>query len=448
MTEGNILKQILLFTFPLLLGNIFQQLYNTVDVIVVGRYVGKEALAAVGASSPIITMLVGFFTGLSTGASAVIAQFYGSGDVIKLRRAIHTSFFLTIILSVLFTIIGVLGSPYILELIDVPPEVFTDAVVYLRIYFFGIAGVLIYNMTAAVLRAVGDSKRPLYFLCFASLLNVVLDIVFVVVLGMGISGVAWATFISQALSAALCVILLIKTDGLVLKEIKNTPEISRMILAIGFPGGLQQLVTAFSNVMVQAYINQFGAAAIAGYSAYLKIDSFYILPMQSISLALVTYVGQNAGAGKIRRAREGVKISAVIAVIFNISTCVLALMFGAQILSIFSPDPEVIEYGNICIKMLMPLYFTLTIALVYAGAMRGFGEAVVPMMVMIGGFVVLRQIYLFAVSKIDFSFAMVQVCYPFTWVFTAIFMYAFYKKGKWSKKFNQIEEKEEILGKN
>ncbi|MCI8342352.1 MAG: MATE family efflux transporter [Firmicutes bacterium] len=434
MTEGNIAKQIMIFALPLLLGNIFQQLYNTVDVIVVGRYVGKEALAAVGASSPIVGMLVGAFVGLSTGSNAVIAQYYGAGDMNKLHKAIHTAFFITLLLSAVFTVVGIVGSPFMLGVIGAPEDVFSEAVVYLRIYFFGISGVLIYNMTAAILRSVGDSKRPFYFLCFASLLNVLLDILFVVVIGMGIEGVAWATFIAQMLSAGLCVAVLVRNGGLSPKEIKNDVTIMKEIMRIGLPGGLQQLITAGSNVIVQAYINHFGSSAIAGFSAYLKIDSLFLLPAQSMSLALVTYVGQNAGAGKIGRAKEGAKITAFMAFAVSAVMGVAVFLFSEQLVSIFSKDTRVIYFGNICVKLLIPLYFTLALTVVYAGALRGFGESMIPMVVMTGSYVVFRQIYLFVVSKTCFTFEAVQLCYPVTWILSAIVMYAVYKKGRWIKR--------------
>ncbi|MGL4790307.1 MAG: MATE family efflux transporter, partial [Anaerotignaceae bacterium] len=358
MTEGNIFKQILFFTLPLLLGNLFQQLYNTVDVIVVGNYVGKDALAAVGASTPVISILVGFFVGISTGASVVIAQFFGAQDKKRVNEAVHSSFFVTIILGILFTIIGVLASPIILKMMKTPDSVLDDGVVYLRIYFLGQLPLLVYNMGAAVLRAVGDSRRPLYFLIFSSITNIVLDIVFVVVFKMGIAGVAWATVIAQTLSAVLVVVVLIKSDDiyrLILKDIKLHISMLRRIVVVGLPNGIQQSVTGFSNVMVQTYINTFGSVAIAGFGVYLKVDNLLLLCTQSISLAIITFVGQNIGAGNMKRAKEGTRVAFLMGFFTNIILCALVVGFGRWILGIFTPDADIIEYGYKTVQILMPL---------------------------------------------------------------------------------------------
>ena len=294
MTEGNMVQQIVLFTIPLLLGNILQQLYNTADVVVVGKFVSSAALAAVGSSSPIINMLVGFFMGVSTGASAIISQFFGAGDMRKMRHAVHTTLFITIVIGIFSTFFGVLASPTILRLMQTPQDVLQEAVVYLRIYFLGISALMVYNMGSAILRAVGDSRRPLYFLVVTSVINVVLDVVFVVVFRLGIAGVAWATLIAQVVSAVLVMVVLYRSHemfGLHLKGIRYDGPMVGRILQVGLPSGFQQSVTAISNVLVQYYVNGFGTAVIAGFSAYLKIDTFLLMPMQSISLAVVTFVG-------------------------------------------------------------------------------------------------------------------------------------------------------------
>ncbi|MGE4213978.1 MAG: MATE family efflux transporter [Anaerotignaceae bacterium] len=443
MTEGNIFKQILMFTLPLLLGNLFQQMYNTVDVIVVGNYVGKDALAAVGSSTPIINMLVGFFVGVSTGASVVIAQFFGAGDKRKLRDAVHASIWATIVLGVLFTLLGVVFSPFMLRIIKTPNEVFYNAVLYLRIYFFSIGALMIYNMGAAILRAVGDSKRPLYFLCFSSIINIVLDILFVVVFKMGIAGVAWATLVAQVMSAVLVMVLLFKTQDVYKVEAKyivyNGGMINR-IMSIGLPSGFQQMITALSNLIVQSYINQFGSAAIAGFSTYLKIDNLLILPIQSIALAIITFTGQNLGAGKISRAKEGVNVALIMAMVFDVSMCLLLFFMGKYVLRVFSPDPEVLYYGNMLIKTFMPVHFTLGICLIYSGALRGFGQAIAPMVIMIGCFVVLRQVFLLIGTHFIPSFNVIALGYPITWVASGITTYLYYKKGGWEKKYIGITE--------
>lgn len=445
MTEGNIFKQLLVFTLPLLLGNLFQQMYNTVDVIVVGNYVGKNALAAVGSSSPIINMLVGFFVGVSTGASVVIAQFFGAEDERRLREAVHAAIWITIVLGILFTVLGIVFSPAMLRVIKTPKAVFDNAVLYLRIYFFSIGALMIYNMGAAILRAVGDSKRPLYFLCFSSVANIVLDVLFVVVFKMGIAGVAWATLVSQVISAGLVMALLFKTQEIYKVEATylryDAGMISR-IMSIGLPSGLQQMITAISNLVVQSYINQFGSAAIAGFSAYLKIDNLLILPIQSIALAVITFTGQNLGAGKIRRAKDGVRVALMMAMFNDVVMCLLLFFMGAYVLRIFSPDPEVLYYGNMLIKIFMPLHFTLGICLIYSGALRGFGQAIAPMVIMISCFVVLRQVFLLVGTRFIFSFTVIALGYPITWVLSGIVTYLYYKKGGWEKKYASIIETE------
>lgn len=445
MTEGNIFKQILIFTLPLLLGNLFQQLYNTVDVIVVGNYVGKDALAAVGASTPIINMLVGFFMGVSTGASVVIAQFFGAEDKRRLRHAVHASIWITMALGVIFTVLGVGLSPLMLRMIKTPDEVFENAVLYLRIYFFSIGALMIYNIGSAILRAVGDSKRPLYFLCLSSVINIVLDVLFVVVFKMGIAGVAWATFIAQAVSAVLVMTLLFRTKQVYRVQARHLlydGVMIKRIMSIGLPSGFQQLITAVSNLIVQSYVNQFGSAAMAGFGAYLKIDNILLLPIQSIAIAVITFTGQNLGAGKIRRAKEGVRVALIMTMVSNIAMCLILFFTGNYVLRIFSPDQGVLYYGNLLIKTFMPAYFTLGICLIYSGALRGFGDAIAPMVIMTSCFVVLRQVFLFIGTHVLFSFNVIALGYPITWVASGVATYLYYKKGGWEKRYIGVMEKD------
>ncbi len=450
MTEGNMVQQIVLFTIPLLLGNLLQQLYNTADVVVVGQFVSSAALAAVGSSSSIINMLVGFFMGVSTGASAIISQFFGAGDMRKMRHAVHTTLFITIVIGIFSTFFGVLASPTILHLMQTPEEVVQEAVIYLRIYFLGIGALMIYNMGSAILRAVGDSKRPLYFLVVTSVINVVLDVVFVVVFHLGIAGVAWATLIAQVVSAVLVMVVLYRSHemfGLHLKGIRYDGPMVGRILQVGLPSGFQQSVTAISNVMVQYYVNAFGTAVIAGFSAYLKIDTFLLMPMQSISLAVVTFVGQNVGAGQIDRAKKGVGISAVLGLITNGVCCIGLWFFGDQVVGIFSSDPEVMAYGVEIMKIMLPLYFLLGLTLIYAGAMRGFGEAVPPMLAMTGSFVVLRQIFLFVGTHLFQSMDVIIFGYPITWFASFVTLYGYYRLGHWEKRhfWNRKQQQDQSL---
>ena len=339
MTSGNILKQLIWFSIPLLLGNLFQQLYNTVDSVIVGNFVGKSALAAVGASAPIINMLVGFFMGLATGASVVISQYYGAKDEKRLHDAVHTSMALTIVVGIVMTVIGSVLSPLMVSLIGTPQDVFDNATLYLQIYFYGVLGLMVYNMGSGILRAVGDAKRPLYFLILSSVINIVLDYVFVVYFGMGIAGVAWATLIAQCTSAILVMILLVRTKEpyrINLKDLKMNKEMLKKVVAIGLPSGIQQSIVSFSNVIVQSYINGFGSGAMAGNSAWTKIDSFIMLPMQSFGLAATTFTGQNLGAKQPERAQKGARTALWLSISVTIFLSILVFLNGTTLLNIFS----------------------------------------------------------------------------------------------------------------
>ena len=302
MTEGVIWKQLLLFSLPLLVGNLFQQLYNTVDSIVVGNFIGSQALAAVGSSTPLINLIIGMFMGIATGAGVIISQYYGAENEQKLSWAVHTCIALSILGGVLLSILGVVLSPYILNWMGTPEDVIENSVIYLQIYFSGSLFNLLYNMAAGILRAVGDSRRPLYYLCISSAVNIVLDLVFVIVFSMGIAGVGYATIIAQAVSAALAFFALMRTKDsyrVELKKIAIDKRMMKRILAIGIPSGIQHSIIS-SNVIVQANINGYGSAAMAGYGAYSKIDGFVMLPLQSFCIAATTFTGQNIGAERKR----------------------------------------------------------------------------------------------------------------------------------------------------
>jgi putative MATE family efflux protein len=320
MTTGNIWKQLIVFMIPLLVGNIFQQFYNTIDSVVVGNYVGKDALAAVTSTSPISIMLVGFFMGMSTGAGVVVSQYFGAKDTKSLRRSVHTAIMLTIILGILFMIIGYLITPVMLKFMDTPNSVMNDADKYLKTYFLGILGLMLYNMASGILRAVGDSKTPLYVLIFSSIMNIILDLLFVIVFKLGVFGVALATIIAQFLSSFVVLFILFRSKdvySLRIRELCIDFDILKKIVKIGFHAGIQTAIVSFSNVFVQSYINHFGADAAAAWGVYTRIDAFAILPLQSMGLSITTYVGQNAGANKKKRINDGIKIALVIAVLIT-----------------------------------------------------------------------------------------------------------------------------------
>ena len=437
MTEGSITRHLITFAVPLLIGNIFQQLYNTVDSIVVGRFVGKEALAAVGSTTPIINTLIGFFLGLATGASVIISQYYGARDEKNVHDAVHTTVVMTFILSAVFTLVGVLMVPYMLRLMSAPDDVFDGAALYLRIYFSGVTGLLVYNMGAGILRAVGDSRRPLYFLVFSALVNTVLDLVFVINLGWGIAGVAIATVIAQCLSAVLVLIVLTRSNGayhIIWNHMKMNGVMLRRIWRIGLPSALQQAITAFSNVFVQSYINKFGSACIAGWASYNKIDQFALLPIQSLALSTTTFVGQNLGANNIKRAKTGANRALIIAFIITVIIITPMVIFSKQMIAMFSLDPEVLKYGALFVRLISPFYLFCVVFQVYAGALRGAGDTKAPMIFMLSSFVLFRQVYLFVISRLVDNVVPIALGYPAGWCLCFIAMLIYYKRGKWENK--------------
>ena len=391
LIHGKIWKAILWFSIPMLVGNLFQQLYNTVDSYVVGNFVSSGALAAVGQSTPIINTLVGFFTGLATGAGVVIAQYFGGNHLNKMKKAIHTSIALTLILCVLFTILGIGLSHQILVLIGSPDSVMAPAALYLRIYFGGISFVCIYNMGSGILRAVGDSKTPLYYLIVASIINIILDFVFVLYFHMGVAGAGWATFIAQGISALLVIIKLVFSKEIYkveIKEISIDKPILKKIIEIGIPTALQQSIVSFSNVIVQSYINTFGANAVAGYTSYIKIDGFLQLPIQSFAMAITTFTGQNIGAHAIDRVKKGLRTT-------------MAMTFGVTLIGV---------------------------TLVY---LFGVGLSNIPMYFMVGTFVFLRQIYLAIAVPLTHNIGIVFAGWPVTWIVCMIGLLFYYFRVHW-----------------
>ncbi len=432
MTSGSIWKLLITFALPMAAGLLFQQLYNTVDTIVVGKFVGKEALAAVGSTSSIINMLVGLCSGLSMGASVVISQSYGAKDFLRLHDAVHTTILVTIIMSVVATGVGILIVDPMLRMMSTPEDVFGAAHDYLTIYFAGISGLFIYNMGSAILRAVGDSRRPLYFLVFSAVLNVIMDLVFVIAFKMDIAGAAYATIISQFLSAALVMFVLMRSAGpyaVHWSQLRINGDILKQVLSIGLPSGVQQGLTSFSNVFVQSYVNAFGSDCMAGWSSYNKLDVYALIPTQSIAMASTTFVGQNYGARQLERARRGVKQAMIMSISMTVVLCGLLVLFRDQLLTLFTNDPLVIQYGSRFIGIIAPFYFCACFNQTFAGAMRGIGKAKVPMIVMLSSFVLFRQIFLFVGTRLGGGFVLVSLAYPMGWVVCSIAMYVCYKRS-------------------
>lgn len=449
LIDGTIWKSILLFSFPLLVGNCFQQLYNTVDSYVVGNYVGVNALAAVGASSPVINMLIGLFMGLSAGAGVVLARYYGAKDDEGITKTIHTAIALTIVMSLFLAILGQLSCDYILKAINVPEDIIDQSSIYLGVYFLGVPFTLFYNIGAGILRAMGDSKRPLYFLILSSFLNMSFDIIFVKYFGLGIAGVAYATMGAQAISATLVLSMLLRlpeNQRLVIKKIRFTKFYLKKIIILGLPSAIQQSVVSFSNVIVQSYVNGFGSTVVAGYSSQMRIDGFVFLPLGSFSMAVTTFVGQNIGAQKFDRVKKGAYTTIFMAF------CVIAVMstglyfFGEQLLGLFSNDVDVIAVGRVFQMTVIPFYVVLAFCQVSAGVMNGAGKSIYSMTITVSNFVFMRQLYLMFITNCTSDIKFIFAAWPVTWITCSIIYTYFLVKGSWlndamKQNWNKFETK-------
>ena len=443
MTRGSIWRQLVQFSAPMALGLLFQQLYNTVDTVVVGQFVGQEAQAAVGSTGSIINTIVGFCAGLATGASVIISQRYGAHDREGLSRAVHTTVALTFLLCVVTTLFGQAIILPMLRFMQTPEDVIGESGQYLTIYFAGISGILFYNLGSGILRAVGDSRRPLFFLILSALLNTALDLLFVLAFGMKVDGVALATVLSQVLSAILILVTLSREKGdygIRWRKVRVDRESLRQILRIGLPSSIQAAVTSFSNVFVQSYINYFGSACMAGYGVYGKIDAFALIPVQSISMSSTTFVGQNWGANQPGRAREGVRVATLMSLI---STAVLGLVvfvLARPLMTLFSPEEDVIEYGIRFIHIVTPFYLAVCFNQIYAGALRGVGDATMPTVIMLASFVVFRQIYLAVTRALGGGFVAVALAYPVGWILCSTLLLIRYSRSALVRRTDPVQK--------
>lgn len=437
MTQGSIARHLFSFALPLLLGNIFQQLYNTVDTWVVGNFASNEAFSAVGSVTPIINILIGLFTGLATGTGAVISQYYGARQEDRVRESVHSAVLVTFLLGALFTILAMIAAPWMLRLMKMPENVFPHALTYLRIYFGGIIGLLLYNMGSAILRAVGDSKRPFFFLLVSAVLNTVLDLVFVLWFRMGVTGVALATIIAQAVSAVLVLTCLMRSKEWVrlsLRKMRLHPDVLKKIFKVGIPTAMQMGITSFSNVFVQSYINYFGDNFMSGWTAYLKIDQLILLPVMSLGLAVTTFVGQNLGASQPERARRSVGTALLMAVLSAVVLMAPVLLFAPQLVAFFNPKPEVVAYGALLLRWLSPCYILCCFNQIFGGALRGAGNSKAPMMITLCSFVVFRQIYLFIMANFICNEVIpIAMSYPAGWLLSGTAMLFYFKKTKLTK---------------
>lgn len=420
ITEGKIWKQLLLYFFPILFGTFFQQLYNTADAVIVGHFVGKEALAMVGGSSAILTnLVVGFFTGLSTGATVLISQFYGAKSEKSVSLAVHTSIVFAILGSILMTGFGVAFMHPILTAMGTPAEIMDGSLLYLRIYFYGIIGSLLYNMGAGILRSVGDSKRPLYFLIVSCLTNIVLDLLFVAVLRMGVAGAAIATVISQLVSAALTIVTLMREKDiyrLELKKLRVDLYMMRRIIQIGFPTGMQSVLYSLSNLVIQSAVNSLGTDTVAAWAAYGKIDMLFWMVINALGIAVTTFIGQNYGAGKMDRVYRGTAESLGIGMFFAVSISVIVWSVGRLFLGFFTTDEEVIRIGMDILHYLCPTFFTYVSIEVLSGSLRGVGDSLFAMIATGLCICVFRVAWILLMLPVRPGLYTVLFCYPASWV--------------------------------
>lgn len=436
MTEGSIFRQLLLFSLPLLAGNFFQQCYNAVDSIVVGRFVGKAALAAVGSVNPIINTLIGLFLGLSAGVGVVISQLYGAQEEKRVGQAVQTSLLLVFLLCIVFTVVGVSMVPFMLRFMDTPGDVFGEAATYLRIYFAGVSGLMLYNLGSGILRAVGDSRRPLYFLIFSAALNTVLDLLFVAVFHWGIAGAAIATIASQGVSAVLALTVLTRTEGcyrIQWRGMAMQKHILRNIFIVGVPSALQLSITSFSNVFVQSYVNHFDSSCMAGWAAYNKLDAFAFLPMMTLAVSATTFVGQNVGAGNWERAKKGGWWAMVMATVATTIVIIPLMIFARPLCGLFNGEEDMLAYGVYFIRLISPFYLIANFNQIYAGVLRGAGDAKIPTGIMLLSFVVIRQIYLYTAAHLTDALLPIALGYPVGWCICCGLLYGYYRSGKWMK---------------
>lgn len=430
ITEGRIGRQLLLFFFPILFGTFFQQLYNAADAMIVGRFVGKEALSAVAGSTGMLTqMVVGFFVGLSSGAAVLVSQYYGAEREEMVGYAVHTFMAFSILAGLVMTGLGLILTPWMLEAMGTPTEVLDMSILYLRVYFGGIVGNLIYNSGAAILRAVGDSKRPLYFLISSCLINIVLDVLLVVICDLGVLGAALATILCQAMSAVMVIVALMRTRDMHHLEWRQVRMDSRMLqrmVRIGFPSGLQSIMYGISNVIIQSAINSLGTNSVAAWAAYSKIDSIFWMVVSAFGIAVTTFVGQNFGAGRMERVRGGIRSCMAMTLVSSAVLSVVVFNWGIYGFGLFTSDQEVVTIGVAMMRYLSPLYVTYVSIEILSGALRGVGDCWMPMLLCCGGVCVLRVFWVLVAVPLKRDMYTIMFSYPLTWVVTTILFVVYY----------------------
>lgn len=434
MTEGGIFKNLLFFATPLILGNLLQQMYNAVDSIIVGNYVGSNALAAVGAGASLIYLLIAFSLGASVGAGVIVSQYLGAKEKEGIHKAVHTAMTISIILGLILTAGGILFSRKLLVMMNTPAEILDDAACYLRIYSYGLIFNVVYNMAAGILNAAGNSRRSLMYLAAAAVVNIFMDLLLIAGLKIGVAGAAIATNFSQAISCILALWFLFRVPAdyrISLKSLRIHKAMALRIIQIGLPTGIQNMVISFSNILIQASINQYGATAVAGFSAYLKIDGFNILPVLSFSMAITTFIGQNYGAGKYDRMKKGMWVTLLMGIVYTVLTGILLLTFSGQIMRLFSEDVGVITYGQTAMRYFCPFYWILAILHSLAGTVRGTGKSIPPMVVLLVSLCLFRIVWIQLVLPYYTSIEGIFILYPVSWLVGAVLMILYTWKGKW-----------------
>ena len=442
LTQGSIWKCMLLFALPVFLGNLFQQFYNAFDSWCVGNYIGEDALAAVGSSGSLIFMMVSFFNGMSMGAGVVIARLFGAREYDPMRKAIHTAIAFGLVTGIVLTAVGVGFTPVILRWMGTPEDVLPQSIRYFRWYFAGAVFIVMYNIFVGILHAVGDSRHPLYYLMFSTVINIILDMLFVAVLGFGVGSAAVATTISQGISALLCCIHLVRIDApykVSLKEIRFEKKSLMDIIRYGLPSGVQNSVISLANVVVQANINSFGKAAMAGCAAYSKLEGFAFLPVMCFTQALSTFVGQNLGAHQHSRVKKGVWFglgcSCVMAEIIGL----LSYFFAPQLIGLFNDSADVIGYGARHMQAISLFYCLLAFSHCMAAVMRGAGKATVPMFTMLACWCVFRVTYITVAVRFINELTTVSFAYPITWTLSSIVLFVYFCKADWIHNFDRLE---------
>ena len=434
MTEGSIGKKILLFSIPLILGNLLQQLYNTMDSIIVGNFVGSGALAAVGSSTTVINLLIAFSQGAAVGAGVVAAQYMGAGKRSGVQSAVHTALAMAAVLGIFLSLGGIFFTRTLLIWMKTPAEVLADSVLYMQIYSGGLLFNVLYNMAAGILNAAGNSRRSLLYLGCASVTNIVLDLILIAGFGLGVEGAAIATDLSQLLSCLLALRFLTRVSAdyqVRLRKIRIEGDMALRIIRIGLPTGIQNMVISLSNVLVQSSVNSFGAKAMAGFGAYMKIDGFNILPVMSLSMAVTTFAGQNYGAGKLDRVKKGLAFTLVLSCVYTVATGILLLLCAYPVMRLFTSDPEVIADGKLVMRYFCPFYVLLGLMHSLAGAVRGTGRTMPPMIIMLASLCVFRVIWLSFIFPQLGTLGAVYLQYPVSWALGAALMALYAWRGHW-----------------